>query len=382
MADYRSIGVYDTWEESPFRTGALRGNVAVVENHLAGKDNALGYAPNSTGKILAVQRSRFGSNTFGVRIDLKETFELTKDTKYAHVFIHKPTEGRVMLIGLGKRRERAGQSSETEQFWTLSTTKITPNGWCDAVFPIKGAGNIDIHSLVVVPDCESPHALQEDFAAYVDEIVIDNDANPRFRRGDYILNFSEDEISNKSGSFLNSITLNGSKDGNQSVEIGSISPQRLYRPLLEKSFTARAGETLTPTFSYTASWMNGYVYLDRGNGGRFEATLADNYTIPAGSDIMTYSYVETVENTEGYKSGRFKSNRQCPQCTESSGFQTTGRSGSRFLPHALQSRLGQRRSGRTHDSHQQHQTERRCHRRHAHEHTWRFLQRERCQPQR
>ena len=302
MADYRSIGVYDTWEESPFRTGALRGNVAVVENHLAGKDNALGYAPNSTGKILAVQRSRFGSNTFGVRIDLKETFELTKDTKYAHVFIHKPTEGRVMLIGLGKRRERAGQSSETEQFWTLSTTKITPNGWCDAVFPIKGAGNIDIHSLVVVPDCESPHALQEAFAAYVDEIVIDNDANPRFRRGDYILNFSEDEISNKSGSFLNSITLNGSKDGNQSVEIGSISPQRLYRPLLEKSFTARAGETLTPTFSYTASWMNGYVYLDRGNDGRFEATLADNYTIPAGSDIMTYSYVETVENTEGYKS--------------------------------------------------------------------------------
>ena len=72
--------------------------------------------------------------------------------------------------------------------------------------------------------------------------------------------------------------------------------------MLEKTFTAKAGETLTPNFSYSAGWMNGYVYLDRGNDGKFEYALNDDYTIPEGSDIMTYSYVETVENTEGYKS--------------------------------------------------------------------------------
>ena len=27
--DYKSIGVYDTWEASPFRTGVLKGNYAV-----------------------------------------------------------------------------------------------------------------------------------------------------------------------------------------------------------------------------------------------------------------------------------------------------------------------------------------------------------------
>ena len=31
-ADYKAISVYDTWEKSPFRTGELEGNVAVVTN--------------------------------------------------------------------------------------------------------------------------------------------------------------------------------------------------------------------------------------------------------------------------------------------------------------------------------------------------------------
>ena len=78
--DYKSLGVYDTWEASPFRTGKLKGNYAVVDNHLAAVEDMLGYAPNPSKKILAVQRSRFGSNTFGVRIDLNKPFELTPQT--------------------------------------------------------------------------------------------------------------------------------------------------------------------------------------------------------------------------------------------------------------------------------------------------------------
>ena len=30
--DYKSIAVYDKWEKSPFRTGALSGNAGVTEN--------------------------------------------------------------------------------------------------------------------------------------------------------------------------------------------------------------------------------------------------------------------------------------------------------------------------------------------------------------
>ncbi|MDE5799950.1 MAG: glycoside hydrolase family 16 protein, partial [Paramuribaculum sp.] len=182
--DYKTLGVYDTWAQSPFRTGALEGNVSVVDNHLADASS------NTSGKILGVQRSRLGSNTFGVRIDLNETFELTPEVKYCHIMIHKPTSGRVMLIGLGKRADRAEQSTEVEQFWAYPINDVKANEWFDAVFPIKGNGGIDIYSLVLVPDCEAPHTLSSDFVAYIDEIVIDKSLNPRFGVGDYPVNFS------------------------------------------------------------------------------------------------------------------------------------------------------------------------------------------------
>ncbi len=300
--DYKAVGTYDSWEESPFRTGQLKGNVAVVSNHLNQVDEDLEMSPNATGHILGFQRSRYGSNLYGARIDLNTTFELTKTTKYVHVLIHKPTEGRVMLIGLGKRHERAGQSPETEQFWALSSQTVTPGAWCDAVFPIKGAGGIDIYSLVVVPDCESPHNLKDDYAVYIDEIEVNDDSTPRFRRGDYVINYDEGTTVSRTDRNLTGVSLNGSKDGNQSLEWTLPSPKPLYLTQLDKSFTAKAGETLMPGFKYNNNWMNGFVYLDRGNDGKFSHELNEDYTIPEGSDIMSYSYVETVTNTEGYLS--------------------------------------------------------------------------------
>lgn len=300
--EVKQIGVYDSWEASPFRTGKLEGNVAVVKNHLNEVDEVLGAPINPSGKILGVQRSRFGSNTFGARIDLKETFELTPETKYVHVLMHKPVEGRVMLIGLGKRRDRAGQSAEAEQFWAFSTRTLKPGKWGDAVFPVKGNGGIDIHSIVVVPEAESPHLRTEDFACYIDSIEVNEVSTPRVFDGVYPLNFDEAQVSGKAGNFLRYVELNGSADGDQRLTLGSLSPQLIYRDNLDFAFKAKAGEKLTPNFSFSSGWMNGYVYLDRGRDGKFTADLNDDYTIPEGSDIMTYSYVETIENTEGYKS--------------------------------------------------------------------------------
>lgn len=165
--DYRAVGVYDTWEESPFRLGTLKGNCRVV--------NYEGQ------RMLGLQRSRYGSNTFGARIILTEPFELTKEVRYIHVMIQKPVSGRAMLVGLGKRRERTGQSPETEQFWVLTPTAIEADEWTDAVFPIKGNGGINIHSLVVVPDAESPHNLTEDFACYIDQIEVNDQPEPRLQ---------------------------------------------------------------------------------------------------------------------------------------------------------------------------------------------------------
>ena len=75
--DYQTIGVYDTWLKSPFRShdgqpAALQGNVQVVSNIDKNYDDVLKSTPNTSSKVLGFQRSRYGSNTFGARIDLKQ----------------------------------------------------------------------------------------------------------------------------------------------------------------------------------------------------------------------------------------------------------------------------------------------------------------------
>ena len=169
--DYKSVGVYDRWEHSPFRTGELAGNCAVVDNP------DLTNNPNT--KVLAFQRSRLASNIFGARIDLKKPIALGPAGKVVHVLINRPMEGRVMLVGLGKRRDRAGQSQEVEQFWIKSTTPVPAGQWADAVFPIKSAEGVDIYSLVVVPHAESPHEMKQDAVVYIDDINIHLTNAPR-----------------------------------------------------------------------------------------------------------------------------------------------------------------------------------------------------------
>ena len=82
--DFKNVSVYDNWENSPFRKGTLHGNAKVVDNPNTNVDATLGTAPNPTAKVVAVERSKYGSNTFGVRIDLNEPFRLTKDLQYIH----------------------------------------------------------------------------------------------------------------------------------------------------------------------------------------------------------------------------------------------------------------------------------------------------------
>lgn len=189
---YRDIGVYDVWEDSPFRTGVLEGNVAVVGNPDLRLNQVSGKIANESEKVLGAQRSRFGSNRFGVRIDLNEPVSLSADTLYVHALINKPKDGRVMLVGLGSRKERLGQNPDTEQFYVLSASPVVTGEWFDAVFPIRGAEGVEVRSLVIVPDCESPHDLKEDFLFYIDDVEINQDAAPRLQV--VLGNDGEDEI--------------------------------------------------------------------------------------------------------------------------------------------------------------------------------------------
>ena len=316
--DYKDLGVYDTWEASPFRTGQLQGNYAVVDNHLTAVEDMLGKAPNPSKKILAVQRSRFGSNTFGVRIDLNSTFELTPQTQYLHVMVNRPYSGRIMVVGLGKRADRPAQSPETEQFWAMSTTDVIPNKWVDVVLPIKGNGGIDIHSLVVVPDCESPHDYTADAICYIDNIELNADPTPKYTYSYYAINFAQEQMYTRGDRRINGIALTSPTDGAQSISTPQ-KPNTVYVNMNGASLYARAGEQIIVGFDYQGGWMNGYVYLDKNNDGKFTATINTDYTLPSESELMAFSCYGNGE--QGYNSagtlftGAERNTLTMPTCT-------------------------------------------------------------------
>ena len=299
--DYKSITVYDKWEKSPFRTGALSGNAGVTENPDVEVDEVIGVAPNSTGKVLALQRSRFGSNTFGVRINLKEPIRMTKQLQYIHIMTHlkdKPESSRLMVIGLGKRVEDSWnwQTGEEEQFWAVTNVDVAPkDGWQDVVVSFKGfsyskeenaASGIDIYSLVIVPDVRSPHADKADWVAYFDEIVIDNNPDKRFSTDKYALTYDKDATMTRNDRSLNSVSLVSSG----TTYTSTAASKKVYTDnTLVSVFSAKAGTTVQPKFNYTGSWMSAYVYVDWNNNGKFEYTVNSNGTPAEGSEIVSYN---------------------------------------------------------------------------------------------
>lgn len=100
---------------------------------------------------------------------------------------------------------------------------------------------------------------------------------------------------------LTAVSLTGSVFGNQTIEIPE--PRKVYTNITDAAFNVCAGETVAPGFNFTGDWMHGFVYLDRGCDGVFDAVLGSNGEIPEGSDIMAFSYAEPELNSGvGYNS--------------------------------------------------------------------------------
>ena len=301
--DYKSISVYDAWEGSPFRakTPTIDFDAAVVANPDTEVDAIMGVAPNASEKVVKVRRSRFGSNTFGVRIDLKEPIRMTKQLQYIHIMAYlkdKPADSRMMVNGLGKRLEESWnwQTGEDEQFWAVTTSNVkAKEGWQDVVVSFKGFSyskeenansGIDIYSLIIVPDVRSPHADKQDWYAYFDEIVVDNNPDKRFSTDKYAVTYDKDQASTRNDRKLNSVGLTAAGTSYTSASAGG----KVYTDNTTLGvFSAKAGTEVQPTFNYTGAWMSGYVYVDWNNDGKFEFAVNDNGTPAEGSEIVSYS---------------------------------------------------------------------------------------------
>ncbi len=269
---FKALGVYDCWEESPFRDGRLNPNVRIVDNPDTSVDPRTGKAANPSAKVLGAQRSRFGSNTFGVRVDLEQPFELTPGTKYVHVLVNRPVSGRVMLVGLGHFRDFADQGQFVEQFWQLSSMEIPAGQWCDAVFPVKGSGDIDINALVLVPDCESPHRLTDDFLFYIDDIEISDSAVPRTIADDYPM-WAGDKATttvSRADRITDAVGIKTQDGTSQMMHVSQERDKLVYHLIAGKRLKATPGQTLQPVIRFHGPALKGYVYLDKGNDGSFD----------------------------------------------------------------------------------------------------------------
>ena len=287
--EYRSLGAYDTWEQSPFRTGVLNGSnyVSLVANPDMEEKDAPGVSTNASENVLAVQRSRYGSNTFGARIDLNEPFCLGTSKRYVHVLVNKPMGegGVVMLIGLGKRHDWEGQKPETEQFWVTASLS-TQGQWNDLVFPVTTNESVDIHSLVVVPDLASPHLRTSDFVAYIDDIELNDSPRPRYQIINYPLNFDSNQKPTRTDRALTKLTFTGEGEKDVTVPTATV-----YNNLTETVMVfAKAGSDVTVKMTYRGAWMSGYAYVDWNNDGQFTPVIEDHK--PAeGSELVSYTFL-------------------------------------------------------------------------------------------
>ena len=113
---------------------------------------------------------------------------------------------------------------------------------------------------------------------------------------DYPIVFDKSQGYTHGSRRLNSVSL-----GSQTLQLPT--PLKVYSKIDSPTFYAKAGETVTPSFGFTGTWMNGFVYVDRGQDGAFEAVLNADGSIPAGSDIMAFSYAEpSLGSGTGYNS--------------------------------------------------------------------------------
>lgn len=308
-----SVSVFDTWENSPFRTNKLNGNINVIDNPFKVVDEITGNG-NKSDKVLAFQRSRFGSSTFGARVELSEPLALTPKTQYVHVKIYTPKTGNIMLFALGKRADRTDQSKDVVQVEANCISSVKANKWCDAVFAISSAPGVNIHSFLIIPDLQSTHDLDQDFAVYVDDIEVNNTSMPSIQYGVYPTSYDKTATKENNNRYTSGLSFKSS-DGQQSLSTNQQSDKLVFQDLLASSLKAKAGDEITTSVNYQGGWMNAYVYLDRDNNGKFDYTLNEQGTPTEKSDVMSFSNYNNKNSKGEDKIGNNRNTTSLPNFT-------------------------------------------------------------------
>ena len=177
------------------------------------------------------------------------------------------------------------------------TMKLSINGGEPVVYTGKSAGwgSVGYAEFDVVLEKGENVVRLFNESAYMGDIdkmvLVDKNAVE-----DYPVVFDKGQGYTHASRRLNSVSL-----GDRTLHLPV--PLKVYSNVTSACFEAVPGEELVPSFGFTGDWMNGFVYLDRGMDGAFEATLNADGSVPEGSDIMAFSYAEpNVGSGVGYNS--------------------------------------------------------------------------------
>ena len=119
--------------------------------------------------------------------------------------------------------------------------------------------------------------------------------------GPYPVNFDKNMNSSRADRTLNSVTLTEEGQAGQTVTVANTS--KIYNDQHETAtLTCAAGSTLTATFSYSGTWMHGYVYIDTENDGAF--SFNEGNTDQSGTDLKAFAFYSGDFNNDasGYNS--------------------------------------------------------------------------------
>lgn len=111
---------------------------------------------------------------------------------------------------------------------------------------------------------------------------------------DYPICIAKNQSYTRTDRHLDYVSLESPADGRQQTDIAA--PRMPYTSLMDRTFKAKAGETVTAAFGFSTNWMNGYVYIDWNRDGQFQYEAA---SYPAeGTELMAYSHYKGV-NSKG-----------------------------------------------------------------------------------
>ena len=142
---------------------------------------------------------------------------------------------------------------------------------------------------LVSTDAEYTFTVSEDIA-----LVARFEVNePGSANGDYYVKYGADVMVERSDRYPRSVGIVGAQSPQQQLnDIASASSHAAYFDKTSTVFEVKSGETVTPTISYTGTWMHGYVFVDWDNSKQFEVNLEGDgpFTKGEGNELMCWSF--------------------------------------------------------------------------------------------